>query len=243
MSSRCQSIFILGLIISISLHINLANANSPNYMGQAVGQAASSIAGLPSVQTGGDPCNEVIQVIQGSGTVEKYINQGFGTDFQAVGVSSSDCTVLVTFVPVIGSYDSLITTAQQYNASNSTSADNFYVQSFVFAADVTIVDGALYKAAFRSTGELNDALKLGKLRELCGDTCYSAALSSIYWFLKDTSSQELNNFMSWAGGQFIISPQPNVPSPTTIPSQSTTSPSGACSWPIIGWILSLLGSC
>lgn len=242
MSERRWPIFMLSFLIYINFYASFANADSPNYIGQAVGQAASSIATLQPVQTGGDPCNEVIQVIQGSGTVENYINKGFGTDFQTVSVSSPDCTVLVTFIPVVSSYNNLITAAQQYNAANSTSVNNFYVQSFVFAADITIVDGAVYKAAFRSTGELNDALKLGKLRESCGDTCYSTALSSIYWFLKDTGSQELDDFMIWAGSYVNLSPQSNVPQ-STIQSQSSPSKLGLCSIPILGWILSLFGAC
>jgi hypothetical protein len=67
---------------------------------------------------------------------------------------------------------------------------------------VTIVgialDGVLYKAAFQTTGELNDGLKLGELRSLCGDTCYSDVLSSLYWFIKGTASSLIDDFLGWA---------------------------------------------
>lgn len=214
-SFQIWSFLILGSFICVSLFANLTNADSPNPVGQAIGQAVTSIGGLPSVPTGGDQCNEVIQVIHGS-AVENDINRGFGTDFHPVNVSSTDCSTLVTFIPVVDDYDSLIIAAQQYNASNSTSVRNFYVQAFIFASDLAVVNEALYRGAFIATGEINDFLGLGSIRGLCGDACYSTALSSVHWALRDFGNQKINSLIVWVGNNInFSSPSLNLPSLNT----------------------------
>lgn len=172
--------------------------------GNPIGEIVADIASLRPAQ--GSDCQAVISAVQGGGIVEQDLNQAFGTNFQTLTVDSGECSVLLAFVPIVGSYNDVIVAANQYNSSNPPSVTNFYEKSFILAAEVLLVgfalDGTLYKASFHATGELNDALKLGKLRSLCGDTCYSDVLSSIYWFLNGTASSAASDFLSWAG-QYI----------------------------------------
>lgn len=185
----------LGLLVVPLVEVAPASAS-----GNPVGQIVADIASLPFAQP--NSCQGVISAIQGGGLVEQDLNQALGTTFQPIAVTPDECTLLVTFIPIVGSYNDLIVAAQQYNPNNQTSVNNFYEKAFLLAAEVTIVgialDGTLYKASFQSTGELNDALKLGKLRSLCGDACYSDVLSSLYWFIKGTASSLLDDFMGWA---------------------------------------------
>ena len=110
-----------------------AVAAAPNY----VGQAAAAIAGLPSVK--GDSCNAVMQAIQEGGTAENYINSDLGTDFKPVKVPPDMCSLITNFVPLVGAYNDMLTAANQYNVSNQTSVNGFYVKTFVVAAEVTVV--------------------------------------------------------------------------------------------------------
>ncbi len=188
---------------------------SPNHVGQVVAEIAS----LPYAQ--GNSCQGVIDAVQGGGVVERYMNQGLGTDFQPITVSADQCKLLVTFVPIVGSYNDLIVAARQYNPIDPASVRSFYVKAFLLAAEVAVVgialDGVLYKAAFRSTAVLNDELRLGKLQSVCGDVCYSDALSSVYWFIKGTASGLLDDFVSWAGAFIPAGVLPPLPPICSVP--------------------------
>lgn len=221
MKSYLSVLVVMSLLLLPVIQVFPVSA-SGNYVGQIV----ADIASLPYAQ--GDSCQAVISAVQGGGLVEHYLNQGLGTDFQPITVDSGECALLVSFIPIVGSYNDLIVAAQRYDSNNQTSVKDFYVKAFLLAAEVTVVgimlDGLLYKTAFRATGELNDGLKLGMLRGLCGDACYSDVLSSLYWFIKGTASELLVDFMSWAAAFIPASALPPLPP--------------VCSVPVIGWILS-----
>jgi len=133
-------------------------------------------------------------------------------NFQPVTVSEDQCKFLVSFVPIVGSYNDLIVAARQYEPNDPASVRNFYFKALVLAAEITVVgialDDFLYKTAFKSTAILNDELKIGKLQSVCGDACYSDVLSATYQFINGTASGLLDDFISWAAA-FI--PLRNVP--------------------------------
>jgi hypothetical protein len=194
-----------------------------------IGPIVADIASLPLAQ--GSSCQGVMSAVQGGGLAENYLNQDLGTDFPPVTVSSQECSILVSFIPIIGTYNGLIVAAQDYSPSDPTSVENFYEQVFLTAAEVVLVefalDGVLYKASFSATAELNDGLKLGKLQSICGNSCYSDVLSSLYWFIKGTMSTALDGFLSWAAKYLPTKDLPPLPS--------------QCSVPILGSVLRAFG--
>lgn len=207
------------LAVVLGLLLVAWNGVSPvSGSGNPVGEIVADIASLRPAQ--GSDCQAVISAVQGGGIVEQKINGAFGTNFEPITIDSSECSLLLAFVPMVGSYNDGITAAKQYDPNNSTSVTNFYEKAFILAAEVTIVgfalDGTLYKASFHATGELNDALKLGKLRSLCGDACYRDVLSAIYWFINGTASSALDDFLSWAVPYLPSSVTDNLPRPSQI---------------------------
>jgi hypothetical protein len=205
---------VLGLLILPWAKVSPASAS-----GNPVGQIVADIASLPFAQP--DSCQGLVSAVQGGGIVEQDLDQALGTDFQPITITPNECTVLVTFIPIVGSYNDVIIAAQQYNPNNSTSVTNFYEKSFILAAEVTLVgfalDGTLYKASFQATGELNDGLKLGKLQSICGDTCYADVLSATYWFIKGAAISALDGFLTWVFTNLPSSITSNLPRPNDLP--------------------------
>jgi len=194
-----------------------------------VGPLVADIASLPLAQ--GNSCQGVISAVQGGGQVEQYLDKYTGTNFQSIVVSSGECSVLVSFVPLIGTYNGLIVAAQNYNPNNPKSVQNFWEQAFLVAAEVTLIgfalDGVLYETSFNAVAELNDGLKLAKLRSLCGTGCYSDVLSSLYWFINDTMAGAMGNFLQWAARYLPTSELPPLPP--------------MCGVPILGGLLAAFG--
>ncbi|MDG6950010.1 MAG: hypothetical protein JRM77_09255 [Nitrososphaerota archaeon] len=191
--------------------------------GNPVGEMVADIASWRPAQ--GSDCQAVISVVQGGGIVEQDLNQAFGTDFKPITVDSGECSVLLTFAPIVGAYNDLITAAVQYNnhPNDSASATNFYEKAFILSAEVMLVgfalDGTLYKASFQVTSELNDGLELGKLQSICGDACYADVLSAIYWFIKGTAVSALDGFLTWVFTNLPSSITDELPNISTNPSQ------------------------
>jgi len=131
-----------------------------------------------------------------------------GTGFGAVAqVDTSNCDLVLKFVPILGSYNSLVRDSKTVDPNNATSVKIFYEDAFILTSDFIIInDSVSYRVAFRSTGEMNDALKLGKLKGLCGDECYGVTLSGIHWAIRVYMNQFLCQFESWAS-QYV----PEIP--------------------------------
>jgi len=216
-SSRVRRYLILGILLGLLL-FPWARFPSASASGNPVGEIAADIALMPTVQ--GNDCQAVISAVQEGGQVEQYLNNAFGTDFVPLTVNSGECQVLVTFVPIVGSLNDLIVAAQQYNASDPASVNNFYEKAFILAGEVMIVgfalDGTLYEASYQATGELNDGLKLGKLQSICGDACYADVLSAIYWFINGTAPSALDGFLTWAITNLPSSVTNELPRPKSL---------------------------
>jgi len=129
-----------------------------------------------------------------------------GTGFGAIQYDASNCDFVVKFLPVLGSYNSLIRDSRSLDANNTTSVKVFYEDAFLLSSDFVIInDKVAYNLAFKSTGEMNDALKLAKLRSVCGDECYRVVLSGIHWTLRVYMDQYICQFENWAS-QYVQFP-------------------------------------
>jgi len=160
---------------------------------------ADQIKTLPTLND--QSCNGASELVSNTATVLQDMDGTLGTGFgHVVQFDLSNCDIVVQFLPILGSYNSLIRDSRTLDPKNSTSVKLFYVDAFLLSSDLIIInDHVAYKVAFKSTGEMNDALKLAKLRSLCGDECYRAVLSGIHWAIRLYMDKYLCNFENWAG--------------------------------------------
>jgi len=122
---------------------------------------------------------------------------GFG--FRPIQIDTSNCDVVIQYVPVIGTYNKLVLDSQNFDSNNATSVRTFYEDAFMLSSDLIIFNDAIaYHVAFATTGELNDALGLATLRSVCGDECYSVVLSGIHWSIRLYMNQFLCKFDNYA---------------------------------------------
>jgi len=160
---------------------------------------ANQIENYPEVS--GTDCVSLLMMISNGNSIILTMNTNLGTNFDYTNVAES-CSVALQYAPVLGTYNSVIVSAQQVDPNNATSITTFYENIFQLAADYFIVNGAIdsagFKLAWSGTAELNDGLKLEKIVSLCGDVCYAALLSQIHWFIRNNFDNEANDFMSWA---------------------------------------------
>ena len=146
-------------------------------------------------------CNGASELVSNTATILQDMDGTLGTGFgRVVQFDPSNCDIVVQFLPILGSYNLLVRDSKTLDRNNSTSVRQFYIDAFLLSSDFVIInDYAAYKIAFKSTGEMNDALKLGKLRSLCGDECYRAVLSGIHWAIRVYMNEYLCDFENWAG--------------------------------------------
>ena len=130
-----------------------------------------------------------------------------GTGFGAVQFDASNCDLVVQYLPLLGSYDSLISASRSLDPNNATSVKVFYESAFLLSSDFVIInDKVAYNVAFKSTGEMNNALGLARLRSVCGDDCYSAVLSGMHWTIRVYMNQFTCQFESWASEYIQLIP-------------------------------------
>jgi|GEM_PF-5896500 hypothetical protein len=145
-------------------------------------------------------CHGSSQLVSNIATILQDMDGTLGTGFGAVvQFDTSNCNIAIQFIPILGSYNSLVKDSKNVDPNNATSVKVFYEDAFILSSDFIIInDGISYRIAFRSTGEMNDALKLAKLREFCGDECYRVVLSGIHWAIRVYMNQFLCDFENWA---------------------------------------------
>jgi hypothetical protein len=169
---------------------------------------ADQIRGMPLVNDQG--CPGMTTVVSNTLSILQSMNRAVGTNFGPFQLDPSQCDVVVQYVPIIGSYDDLVIAARQLNPNNSTSVKVFYERLFLLSSDFIIMnDSFAYNYAFKSTGELNDALGLARLRSVCGDECYSIVLSGIHWAIRDYMNQFLCQFEGWLATLSVVIPDPS----------------------------------
>jgi len=127
------------------------------------------------------------------------MDRTIGTGFGLLQFDASNCDVVIQYLPLLGTYESLVLASRSVDRNNVTSVKIFYEDAFLLSSDFVIInDKVAYNVAFKSTGEMNDALKLAKLSDVCGDDCYRAVLSGIHWTIRVYMDQYLCQFESWA---------------------------------------------
>ena len=143
-------------------------------------------------------CPSMSTVVSNILTITQDMDHSLGTNLGPFRIDPSQCDIVLQYTPILGTYDSLITASRNVNPSNSTSITIFYEDLFMLSSDFVIMnDSIAYKIAFKSTGELNDALGLATLRFICGDACYSVVLSGIHWAIRDYMNQLLCQLESY----------------------------------------------
>jgi hypothetical protein len=169
-------------------------------------QLADQVKTLPTIDD--QTCQGSSQLVSNVATIIQDMDGTMGTGFgKVVQFDTSNCSIVVQFIPVLGPYNSLVRDSKNVDPSNATSVKIFYEDAFILSSDTIIInDSVSYRVAFRSTGELNDALKLAKLREFCGDECYRVVLSGIHWAIRVYMDQYLCDFENMAS-QYV----PDIP--------------------------------
>src|SRR5438105_549972 len=154
-------------------------------------QLADQVKTLPTIDD--QTCQGSSQLVSNIATIIQDMDGTLGTGFGAVAqVDTSNCDLVLKFVPILGSYNSLIRDSRTVDPNNATSVKVFYEDAFILTSDFIIInDSVSYRIAFRTTGEMNDALKLAKLRGLCGDECYRVVLSGTHWVIRVYMNQFL----------------------------------------------------
>lgn len=166
---------------------------------------ASQIRTLPLIN--GTACSDSSELVSNSLSIMQDMSQSLGAGVAGVQIDTTNCDIVLQYIPVVGSYNQLIIASRDLNQNNATSVKVFYEDAFIVSSDVIIInDYVSYKIAFSSVGELNDALGLGTLRTLCGDECYSVVLSGIHWAIRDYMNQFLCQFDDYAAKYIQLVP-------------------------------------
>ena len=165
---------------------------------------ADQIRTLPTIDD--QKCKGVSDGVANTLTIMQDMDRTIGTGFGAIQFDVSHCDIVIQYLPILGTYDLLILASRSLDPKNTTSVKVFYEDIFLLSSDFVIInDDVAYKVAFRSTGEMNDALHLARLRSLCGDECYRVVLSGIHWTLRVYMDQYLCDFENWAS-QYVQFP-------------------------------------
>jgi len=202
----------LALFIGLSIFVYFFLAPTPSQ------QFASPLATAPAVALAGqistlpiitdNSCKGMSTVMSNVMTILQDMAGSWSPGFRTVQVDTANCDVVLGFVPVLGTYNKLVEDSKKTDANNATSVKTLYEDAFMLSSDVIIInDGISYKVAFKSTGELNDALGLAKLQSLCSD-CYPVVLSGIHWAIRDYMNQFLCQFENFAAKYVPMVPNP-----------------------------------
>ena len=98
------------------------------------------------------------------------------------------------YAPIIDPYNELIASAKTLNSQDDSSVNLLYTNMLALGLDVGLLQANLiHKGVFKVVGNVNNELKLAKLRGFCGNSCYSATLSKIYDFGKQLVIQGVHD--------------------------------------------------
>ncbi len=190
----------LGLLVFFLLAFMLFQQQAGTPKSPAVDLAvtlSNQIKSLPSIDD--HACQGVSTIIANTLTILQDMDRTIGTGFGLLQFDASNCDVVIQYLPLLGTYDSLVLASKSVDPNNASSVKMFYEDAFLLSSDFVIInDKVAYNIAFKSTGEMNDALKLAKLSDVCGDDCYRAVLSGIHWTMRVYMDQFLCQFESWA---------------------------------------------
>jgi hypothetical protein len=188
------------VLVFVGVFVVLPPASTP-FVGAPEANLAATLANqMKSLPTVGDQtCWGVSSVVANTLTILQDMDRTTGTAFGTFQFDASNCDVVAQYLPLLGTYDALILASRSLDPNNVTSVKVFYEGVFLLSSDFIIInDRVAYNIAFKSTGDLNDALGLAKLRSICGDDCYRGVLSGIHWTIRVYMDQFLCQFEGWA---------------------------------------------
>ena len=194
-----KAIVPLVIILAVLIWFQTSTSSVPGPQSDLAVKLANQIKSLPTIDD--QTCQGSSELVSNAVIIIQDMDGTLGTGFgRIVQFDASNCDVVIQFLPILGSYNTLVRDSRSLDAKNSTSVKVFYEDAFLLSSDFVILnDKLVYKVAFRSTGEINDALKLAKLRSVCGDECYRVVLSGIHWTIRVKLDQYLCEFEDWAG--------------------------------------------
>jgi hypothetical protein len=156
---------------------------------------AESIRNYPTLTA--NNCSELVQKADG---VILSMNSILNTTYGTAGVNLV-CNNYTQFVPLLDSYNEVISSAREVNEHDNSTITAFYEKIFLMASQFVLVNAAvnyaLYKVSFQSVGILNDGFKMAALRSLCGNACYSFVLHEIYSFIDNNLKNIVGSSENW----------------------------------------------
>jgi hypothetical protein len=194
-----KAIVPLVIILAVLIWFQTSTSSVPGPQSDLAVKLADQIKSLPTIDD--QTCQGSSELVSNAVIIIQDMDGTLGTGFGRIAqFDASNCDVVIQFLPILGSYNTLVRDSRSLDATNSTSVKAFYEDAFLLSSDFVILnDKLVYKVAFRSTGEINDALKLAKLRSVCGDECYRVVLSGIHWTIRVKLDQYICEFEDWAG--------------------------------------------
>ena len=194
-----KAIVPLVIILAVLIWFQTSTSSVPGPQSDLAVKLANQIKSLPTIDD--QTCQGSSELVSNAVIIIQDMDGTLGTGFGRIAqFDAANCDVVIQFLPILGSYNPLVRDSRRLDATNSTSVKVFYGDAFLLSSDFVILnDKLVYKVAFRSTGEINDALKLAKLRSVCGDECYRVVLSGIHWTIRVKLDQYLCEFEDWAG--------------------------------------------
>ena len=194
-----KAIVPLVIILAVLIWFQTSTSSVPGPQSDLAVKLADQIKSLPTIDD--QTCQGSSELVSNAVIIIQDMDGTLGTGFGRIAqFDASNCDVVIQFLPILGSYNTLVRDSRSLDATNSTSVKVFYEDAFLLSSDFVILnDKLVYKVAFKSTGEINDALKLAKLRSLCGDECYRVVLSGIHWTIRVKLDQYLCEFETWVG--------------------------------------------
>ncbi|WP_148212121.1 hypothetical protein [Ferroglobus placidus] len=119
------------------------------------------------------------------------INEHFKTEIPKIKVSREYYEKLkvarktMSYVPLVDSYNNLYYSSLKLPSDKNEHYWEFYKNLFLLGADIAFIEGKIgYRAAFKSTWEISNTLKLYNAKGVLGNKGYGLLLSEIHWLIR-----------------------------------------------------------
>ena len=119
------------------------------------------------------------------------VNQDFKTTIPNIEISRDFHNDLKNFksatsyIPLVEPYNKVYESSLVLPSTDEKRYWEFYKNIFLLGTDVAFIQGKLgYNVAYKSTWEINQALKLSKTRVVLGNKGYGLLLSEIHWKIR-----------------------------------------------------------
>src|SRR2546422_2875199 len=111
---------------------------------------ANQVKTLPTIDD--QTCQASSQLVSNIATIMQDMEGTLGTGFGGIAqIDTSNCDLVLKFVPILGSYNSLIRDSRTEHPNNATSVKVVYEDAFILTSDFVIInDSVSYRIAFRT---------------------------------------------------------------------------------------------